>query len=89
MAHTDRDHERVIWRNHDRVCNRWSKGGCCEVCDRVPRAWSGMCPIADSEWRRDCRREERAKARNVLQRARSGHLDWDDVTIGYRRPYYW
>jgi hypothetical protein len=48
-----------------------------------------MCPIADSEWRRDCRREERAKARNVLQRARSGHLDWDDVTIGYRRPYYW
>jgi hypothetical protein len=87
MAHTDRDSDRVFWRNHHRECERWWHG--CEVCDLGPLPWVGMGPMEDSEWRRDCRREERARARNLLQRARSGHLDWDDLTITYRRPYYW
>ena len=87
MARTDRDYERVYWRRHRLECVGWWNG--CEVCDRGPLPCVAFGPIEDSEWRRGCRREERARARNALQRARNGHLDWDDLTIGYRRPYYW
>lgn len=87
MARTDRDYERIYWRGHRRQCVGWWNG--CEVCDRGPLPCVAFGPIEDSEWRRGCRREERARARNALQRARNGHLDWDDLTIGYRRPYYW
>lgn len=94
MAHTDRDDERIKWRRH------WCSDECawqrrplahsCEICDLAPWPYRAILgPIADPEWRRDCRREERARTRNIMQRARSGHLDWDDLTIAYRRPYYW
>lgn len=42
-----------------------------------------------SRYHKDSRRDERAEARNQMNRARNGHVDWDDLTIRYRRPYYW
>lgn len=92
MAHTDRDDENVYWRKiHDADCPAWRAGSpmACELCDfRKPERLKGM-PINDSEWRRDERRLERGRARTLMQRARSGHIDWDDLVIAYRRPWYW
>lgn len=46
-----------------------------------------------SWWNRIERRAERAHYRDLDTRARSGHLDWDDIPAGtsrsYRRPWYW
>ena len=91
MAHTDRDDENVFWANHRADCpaNSWRSPHACALCDfQMPQRLKGM-PINDSEWRRDERRLERGRARTLMQRARNGHIDWDDLVIAYRRPYYW
>lgn len=88
MAHTDRDIERAYWQAH-RAEKCWKNSYLepCETCDREPtyRLWA----INDAEWRRDERRLERGRARTLMNRARNGHIDWDDLVIAYRRPYYW
>lgn len=63
----------------------------CLICDRIwSRSQVRLCVSVEAkpEWNKAMRREERAKARNVLNRARAGHYDWDDVAIDYRRPYF-
>lgn len=94
MAHTDRDDENVFWRKiHTLECPVWRAGWrspvACAECDfQKPERLKGM-PIEDSQWRRDERRYERGRARMLMRRARSGHIDWDELVIAYRRPYYW
>jgi len=89
MAHTDRDMRRVELRRH------WNSDECkpyrwnCPTCERLEKGWRWWDWPEPSYWNRDCRRDERAKTRNLMQRARTGHLDWDDLSIAYRRPYYW
>jgi hypothetical protein len=98
MARTDRDDERWFWKHHrhsDECTKRYGtyqEPRSCDTCLACPLPWSGMGPPSDwdgSVFHRDCRRHERAQARNLMQRARSGHVDWDDLTISYRRPYFW
>ena len=98
MAHTDRDHMRYVFKHHRKVCVKlcyvvpegarrgyWLEAPC--VCDRFSHQyWQWP---ESSAFHADCRREERRRAAAVLQRARAGHLDWDDLTFGYGRPYYW
>lgn len=102
MAHTDKDDEWHYWRRHWgsddctwRPGRGWSPSWLsppqsCGICERAPWPYRRILgPIADSPWKADCRREERAKARNLMNRARAGHVDWDELAIHYRRPYYW
>lgn len=102
MAHTDRDDDWHYWRRHwhSDECTLWQRRRyawgnyylpqACEICASAPWPFQRVLgPIADAPWRRSCRREERARARTIMQRARSGHIDWDDLVIDYRRPYYW
>ena len=70
--------------------NAYLRGSC--WCDKVHNMWTRPYHFeagVPSGWNRDCRREERAKARNLMDRARAGHIDWDDLSINYRRPYFW
>ena len=104
MAHTDRDDARWFWKDHFRyrgltapACCHWAAHGTegttcwCETLSEA-RKWvhpyryeSGL----PSWWHREERRAERARARNRMQRMRAGHIDPDEMTIDYRRPYYW
>lgn len=104
MAHTDRDDTRHFWKRHygrgfrDGDCtlrtirvSGWSLRGWC-WCDTVHNGWTQPYKYEQGKpswWNKDCRREERAKARNQMNKARNGHTDWDDLTINYRRPWYW
>ena len=100
MAHTDRDHPSMkrFWNWHEDNCgcgchsagSRYCYWNCsCLKADpAAPRGEFWIGPI-DPQWKDDERRSERSHARNLMQRARSGHIDWDDLTIDYRRPYYW
>lgn len=100
MAHTDRDDARWFWHDHF----QWNQGNpkCADSrrmtdvcwCKRMPGARQWINPYryetgVPSEWHRDQRKSERGRARTLMQRARSGHVDWDDLVIAYRRPYYW
>ena len=101
MAHTDRDDERWFRKHHRRsdecawywsLRMRYREPRSCDTCLACPPPWGGMGPLSDSGgsvWHRDCRRHERARARNLMQRARSGYIAWDDLTISYKRPYFW
>ena len=104
MSRTDRDMDRWFWHDHfkwNRGASKhggytWSAG--CE-CDRLPgrRMWGSPYKSPEygvpSWWKRDQRKQERTKLRQQVQRARNGHVDWDDMPSGegrmYRRPYYW
>jgi hypothetical protein len=89
MAHTDRDIRRIELRRH------WSSDECtpyrwnCLTCSSLGKGWNWWDWPPPSSWHQECRREERASARHLMDRARAGHIDWDDLVIGYRRPYYW
>jgi hypothetical protein len=101
MAHTDRDDARWFWKDHF----AWRKGNTkhCDPCRGEQSCWcehdgSESFPWRRryserwgraSWWNRDCRREERNIARTQLQKARTGKIEWDNLTISYRRPYYW
>ena len=100
MAHTDRDYLHWFWHDHF----QWNKGNpkCADSrrmsnvcwCKRLPEAREWVHPYryekgAPSEWHREQRRAERGAARSQMNRARAGHIDWDDLVIAYRRPYYW
>jgi hypothetical protein len=91
MAHTDRDQMRYLFQHHREVCAKWLAGqgwhavAC--ACDRFGYRYHRW--PEDSGFHRDCRRKERSRAADLMRRARAGHLDWDDLTIAYRRPYYW
>ena len=101
MAHTDRDDARWFWKDHFRYdsgarkhCRKWDGVGSVCWCDTLPEAREWVHPYRyefglPSWWNRDCRREERGQARNKMNRARAGHIDWDELVIDYRRPYYW
>jgi hypothetical protein len=99
MARTFRDHERWFWKHHKRSdeCMQWGplyyiEPRSCDTCLGCPPPWSGRGPASDwggSAFHRDCRRHERARARSLMQRGRSGQVDWDDLTISYRRPHFW
>jgi hypothetical protein len=98
LSHTDRDDARYFWKNHFRTEHHYLCYGvgakpcwCDTPHDEVkwtnPYRWEAGIP---SWWKKDQRRAERAKTRNVMQRGRAGHLDWDDEAwVGYRRPWYW
>jgi hypothetical protein len=100
MAHTDRNINHWFWQNHYRGdncpavqryenINGWSLRlpAHCEVCATKPHTehWWNRRP---GWFNTDCRRKERAEARNLLNRARAGNIDWDDLVIAYERPYY-
>lgn len=98
MAHTDRDQKRYTYKHHNEVCTKWvatgrwvARAGSCE-CDTW-WDWSMRYMPVPAWWRRDQRQAERSKLRQQVQRARAGHVDWDDLPTGegrpYRRPYYW
>lgn len=94
MAHTDRDIERVYWRDHWLECEALDRRrGTCRVCLHLPPQYRLYDWPEPSWWNRMERKTERAKERNQIQRARAGRLDWDDLPSGagriYRRPYYW
>ena len=100
MAHTDRDDDRIFWRDHHRhdCPNSYRRARdeygpwwfrsyspqACETCLREPRHRWYVSTDAYSEWAKDCRREERARAKTAMRECR----DWDDLVINYRRPYY-
>ena len=103
MAHTDKEDDWHRWRRHwlsdectYSAAHYWSRGfhyrlpQSCEICDLAPWPYGRVLgPIENPQWRQDCRREERANGRHLMTKARKGRIDWDDLTIGYRRPYYW
>lgn len=101
MADTDRDDDRWFWRRHyarDGDCTlRFSFGrprsGCWCVGDFSSYYWRHpyRCPEkgVPSAWHRQQRRSERSHARDAIRKACNGRIDWDDLTINYRRPYYW
>jgi hypothetical protein len=74
-----------------RAASRWQRGihretpQSCEICDRL---WDGVRYYVGTdghgEWTKDCRREERARAKTAMRECR----DWDDLVINYRRPYF-
>lgn len=96
MSKSDRDQLRYDYKHHGKVCTRWTRcdgwsfrciEGYC-ICDTW---WDYHCYEypPPSWWNKECRREERAHAQNLMARARTGHIDWDDLAINYRRPWYW
>lgn len=101
MAHTDRDDNRWFWQDHFRPSSgrctdshhQRGLGGTC-WCNRRPSHWKWAHPYrydfcVPSVWKRQQRKAERANARNQMDHARTGHTDWDDLAIAYRRPYFW
>ena len=107
MSRTRRDERRRFWNTHfdldnDSNDSHWNvvshRNDFCHVCASRAEAWRWARPYrhedgVPSAWNRSQRREERAHVTNMMRRARSGHLDWDDFPAGnskvYRRPYYW
>lgn len=105
MAHTDRDDDQWFWKDHwdGEKCVRhqrvmvdgWSFRRTQHCwCEKRPDAHMRLHPYREewglpAWWNKDCRREERAKARDQMNKARNGHIDWDDLTINYRRPWYY
>ena len=103
MAHTDRDDTKWFWKDHfrrpmrggPRKCGLWSasfrvRGHC--WCDHVHNGFTEPYKFEQgipSYLHKDERRAERAHARNLMNKARNGHIDWDDLTVSYRRPWYW
>lgn len=102
MAHTDRDDERWYRYNHGTYDEcAYRPGRCwspvrlrppqsCDICDRIwmpPRHYyTGT--KGKNVWNRDQRKAERGHAKGLMQRARNGHVDWDNLSIAYRRPYW-
>jgi hypothetical protein len=61
----------------------------CDICPtEPPRRWRYVGTEGKNEWNRDERRAERGKAKQLMRRAFTGHLDWDNLVIDYRRPYW-
>lgn len=100
MAHTDRDDARWFWKDHFRWVDggnkhsgyQWGEGRC--DCRSLPDSRAWINPYRHEQgipsyYHKDCRRTERGKARNLMARAKAGHLDWDELVISYRRPYFW
>lgn len=93
MAHTDRDNDRVFWREHHRTeCpNAWTKRHygdwtthSCDVCPRRPHIKYWCSTEGKNHWNREQRQAERGKAKQALRQCR----DYDDLTISYRRPWW-
>jgi hypothetical protein len=98
MARTDRDQTQWFWKNHwANDCtrrNRWGTWGVITHCwcERVRNCWTQPYRYEKgipSYYHKDQRRTERAGARHMMNQARTGHIDWDELVIQYRRPYYW
>lgn len=93
MAHTDRDNDRIYWRRHHRyecpnawrrhVRGDWSTKSC-DVCKTEPPRKYWTSTEGKSGWNRNERQTERSHARRALRECR----DYDDLVIGYRRPYW-
>lgn len=66
------------------------RGSC--WCEKVYSPWTQAYKYEKGQpswWNKECRQQERAYSRNMMNKARNGHIPWDNLTINYRRPYYW
>ena len=100
MSKTHRDAARHFFGQHfaHPGGSHWDRprGASCRVCGtEEARTWARPYRFEKgipSGWKTEQRRVERAKSRDLVNRARSGNLDWDAVPVGaaktYRRPYY-
>lgn len=93
MSRTDRDVDRWWWHNHyrrqpDGTCeHRPRECDCIHQCEywKWHSCYSPVERDVPPAWKRDQRRQERAKYRNQMD----GADDWDDMTFGYFRPWYY
>lgn len=84
MSRTHRDQKKYLYKHHHKTCNRshyafdgvrWGwRAGACECQDWWD--WGLKYWPVPSWWNREIRRGDKAFARNRMQRARVGHLDW-------------
>lgn len=90
MARTYRDQKAYLYWHHNKVCERhgyWPLTSNC-VCSTWWDYSMKYFP-EPSWWNKEQRQQQRAFTRNLMQRARAGHIDWERVDERRGDEWYW
>lgn len=94
MGKSHNDAKRYKYKHHSEVCTKYyaTQGYYCTLgkceCDLWPD-WHWYLGPVPAWWNKGIRRQERSFARNRMQRARAGHVDWAAVDDRKGDEYYW
>lgn len=90
MARTHRDQRVYTYKHHPKVCvgyGMYSRRTEC-VCGGWLEYRMSNWP-EPSWWNKEQRKKGRAFTRNLMQRARAGHIDWERVDEQPGEEWYW
>lgn len=86
MSRTHRDQKKYQYKHHIDT-HVYTREGWCECSNWHDYRWYEFPP--PSWWNKDIRRKERAFTRNLMDRARHGHIDWERVDERRGDEWYW